>query len=128
MFAQMLSCKLGDSPLQYLGVPLLHSKLRKEDVQPIVEFFLKQAAGWRGKLLNNAAKLELVRSVLASIPLYLLSVIKFSKWAISPINSQMDHSLLDNYEGNHKYHLANCGLVTQKKEYRVIYGSPSRSS
>jgi hypothetical protein len=29
----------------------------------------------------------------------------------------MAHCLWDNYEGHHKYHLANWGLVTRKKEY-----------
>jgi hypothetical protein len=41
----------------------------------------------------------------------------FPKWAITLINSQMAQGLWDNYEGHHKYHLANWGLVTQKKEY-----------
>jgi hypothetical protein len=72
---------------------------------------------WRCRLLNHAAKLELVRSVLASIPLYLVSVIKFPKWAITLINSQMAHCLWDNYECHYRYHLANWGLVSQKKEY-----------
>jgi hypothetical protein len=58
-------------------------------MQPIVDKIMKKAEGWRGKLFNHAAKLELVRSVLASITLYLVSVIKFPKWAISPINYQM---------------------------------------
>jgi hypothetical protein len=108
LFAQALSCKLDDFPLQYFGVPLHHSKLRKEDIQPVVDKILKKATGWRGKLLNHAAKLELVRSVVASwYSLYLLSVIKFPKWAITLINSQMVHCLWDNYEGHHKYHLAN---------------------
>jgi hypothetical protein len=118
LFAQALSCKLGEFPLQYLGVPLHHSKLRKEDIQPIVDKILKKAVGCRGKLLNHAAKLEMVRSVLASIPSYLLSVIKFPKWAIALINSQMAHCLWDNYEGHQKYHLTNWGLVTQKKKSR----------
>ena len=116
-FAQTLCCRLGNFPIKYLGVPLHHSKLRKEDLQPIVDSLLKRAAGWRGKLLSHAARLELVRSVLASIPLYLLSVIKFPKWAIKLINSQMAHCLWDNYEGHFKYHLANWALVSQKKEY-----------
>jgi hypothetical protein len=93
--------------MQFLGVSLHHSKLRREDIQPVVDKILRKAAGWREKLLNRVAKLELVRSVLASIPLYLLSVIKFPKWAITLINSQMAHCLWDNYEGHHKYHLAN---------------------
>jgi hypothetical protein len=89
----VLCCKLGKFPLKYLGVPLHYTNLRKEDIQPIVDKLLKKASGWRGRLLNHAAKLELVRSVLANIPLYLLSVIKFSKWAITLINSQMAHCL-----------------------------------
>ena len=67
--------------------------------------------------MSHAAKLELVRSVLASIPTYLLSVIKFPKWAISLINSQLAHCLWDNYEGHHKYHLASWSLVAQKREF-----------
>jgi hypothetical protein len=115
--SQTLSCGLGKFPLKYLGVPLHYKKLRKEDLQPVVDKILKKAGGWRGRLLNHAAKLELVRSVLASIPLYLLSVIKFPKWAITLINSHMAHCLWDNYEGHHKYHLANWGLISQKKEF-----------
>jgi hypothetical protein len=57
--------------------------------------------------------------MLASI-LYFLGVIKFPKWVITLFNSQMAHCLSDNYEGHHKYHLANRGLVTQKKEYRGL--------
>jgi hypothetical protein len=79
VIAQSLSCKMGDFPLQYIGVPLHHSKLKKEDIQHVVDKILKRDAGWRGKLLNHVAKLQLVRSVLASIPIYLLSVIKFTK-------------------------------------------------
>jgi hypothetical protein len=66
--------------MQYLGVPVHHSKLKRDDIQHVVDKILKRAAGWRGKLINDAAKLELVRSVMASIPIYLLSVIKFPKW------------------------------------------------
>jgi hypothetical protein len=124
LVSQSLCCKLGQLPLKYLRVPLYYTKLRKEDVQPIVDKLLKKAAGWRGRLLNHAARLELVRSVLASIPLYLLSVIKFPKWAITLINSQMAHCLWEDYEGHYRYRLANWGLVTQKKEYGGL-GLPS---
>jgi hypothetical protein len=55
--------------------------------------YSKRAVEWRGKLLSHAAGLELVRSTLASIPLYLLNVIKFPKWAIKLINSHMAHCL-----------------------------------
>ena len=47
-FAQTLSCKIGKFPLKYLGVPLHYAKLRKEDLQPLVDKILNQAGGWRG--------------------------------------------------------------------------------
>ena len=43
LVAEALSCKLGKFPLKYLGVPLHHSKLRKENLQPLVDKILKQA-------------------------------------------------------------------------------------
>jgi hypothetical protein len=98
-------------------VALHHSKLKKEDLQPVIDQVLKRAAGWRGKLLSYGARLTLIKSCPASIPIYLLSVIKFPAWAIEAMNSHMAHCLWDNYDGHKKYHLANWGLVTLKKEY-----------
>jgi hypothetical protein len=68
----------------------------------------------------------LVKACLASIPNYLLSVMKFPKWAISLINSQMAHVLWDDYDGHRKYHLANWGLVSQKIEFGG-FGIPNLS-
>jgi hypothetical protein len=43
---------------------------------------------------------------LASIPVYLMSVIKFPKWVIEAINTQMAFFWSDQ-ENKHKYHLSN---------------------
>ena len=82
-FVEVIQCVLGDFPIKYLGIPLHFSKLRREDLQPLVDSLLKRLAGWRGKLLSSAAKRELVQSCLASIPVYLLTFFKFPKWALS---------------------------------------------
>ena len=76
---------------KYLGVPLHHSKLSREDIQPLVDKILKRIAGWRGKLLSLAARDLLIKTCLASIPVYLLSFIKFPKWAIKILNTQMSN-------------------------------------
>jgi hypothetical protein len=117
LFSQTLSCKLGKFPMNYLGAPLHYKKLRKEDLQPVVDKVIKKGGGWRGKLLSYKAKIILIKACLASIPNYLMSVIKFPKWAITLINSQMAHVLWDDYEGHRKYHLANWGMVSQKIEF-----------
>lgn len=66
--------------------------------------------------MSYAGRLTLLKACLASIPIYLLSIIKFPKWAIELINSQMAHFFWENNETKHKYHLANWQLVAQKKE------------
>jgi hypothetical protein len=111
-FAQIFCCKKSEFPIKYLGVPLHFTKLRKEDLQPVIDKIIKRIAGWRGRLLSYAGRLTLLKACLANIPIYLLSVIKFSRWAIDMINSQMGHFLWNDNVDHHKYHLANWQLVS----------------
>jgi hypothetical protein len=80
--ASIFSCPIGSFPIKYLGVPLHYDNLTREDLQPLVDKLLSRIAGWRGKLLSLAARTLLIRTCLASIPIYLFSFIKFPKWAI----------------------------------------------
>ena len=78
---------------------------------------IKRIAGWKGRLLSYGGRLTLLNSCLASIPIYLMSIIKFPKWDIKLFNSRMSHFFWDNTEEKHKYHLANWHLVSHKKEF-----------
>jgi hypothetical protein len=122
--AHILGCPVGAFPIKYLGVPLHYEKLRRGDIQPLVDKILKRGASWRGKLLSQAAKVTLIQSCLASIPVYLLSFIKFPKWAIKTLNAHFANCLWSDSEGNHKYHLANWESVSMLKEFGGL-GIPS---
>ena len=116
-FVRLFCCNLGNFPIKYLGVPLHYTNLKREDIQPVVDKLIKRIAGWRGKLLSPVGKLTLLKSCLASIPIYLLSVIKFPKWAIENINSQMANFLWNDAENKSKYHLSNWQSLAQKKDF-----------
>jgi hypothetical protein len=115
--ANILECTIGEFPIKYLGIPLHYDKLRRADLQPLIDKILKRIAGWRGKLLSYAARLLLIRTCLASIPVYLFSFLKFPKWALDLINSQMANCLWNDFEGHRKLHLANWGLICRRKEF-----------
>ena len=117
LFANIFGCVVGNFPIKYLGIPLHYDKLRREDLQPLIDKILKRIAGWRGKLLSYAGRLVLIKTFLASIPTYLLSFFKFPKWAIDLINTQMANCLWNDFEGHRKIHLANWQLVCMKKEF-----------
>jgi hypothetical protein len=42
--ARIFSCPIGDFPIKYLGVPRHHDKLRREDIQPLVDKIIKRIA------------------------------------------------------------------------------------
>ena len=63
-------------PVKYLGLPLTLGRLRMAHLQYIIDRAKGKVAGWQGRLVNVAGRRELVRSVLSSLPVYLMTVIK----------------------------------------------------
>ncbi|WVZ97911.1 hypothetical protein U9M48_043413 [Paspalum notatum var. saurae] len=116
----IMGCLVGEFPLKYLGLPLHCGKLSRDDVQPLVNKIMNRIAGWRGKLLSHARRVTLIKSCLSSIPVYLLSFIKFPKWAIRCLNSHMSNFLWNDSEGRGKYHLANWESVTMCKDFEGL--------
>jgi len=90
-FAKVFCRKKSDFPMKYLGVSLHFSKLRREDLQPVVDKIVKRIVGWKGRLLSYAGRLTLLKSRLVNIPIYLLSIIKFPRWVIDMLNTHMGH-------------------------------------
>lgn len=116
-FIDIFQCVVGEFPIKYLGVPLHFDKLSRENLQFLIDKILARIAGWRGKLLSYLGKITLIKSCLASIPLYLLSFFKFPKWALKLINSHMANCLWSDSEGAHKLHLANWPSICMKKKF-----------
>ena len=89
-------CKLGTFPFKYMGIPLHYAKLRRKDIQSVIDKIVKRIAGWKGKLLSYGGRLTLLKACLSSIPVYTMYVIKFPKWALQATNSQMPHFFWNN--------------------------------
>jgi hypothetical protein len=88
-YSRIFCCKLGEFSFKYLGVPLHYDKLRKEDIKSLVDKIIKRITGWNDRLLSYEARLALLRACVASILIYLMSMIKFPKWAIEAITYQI---------------------------------------
>jgi hypothetical protein len=116
-FLDIFGCVMGSFPIKYFGIHLHYDKLRREDIQPLIDALLGRMTGWRGKLLSSAAKRELIRSILSSIPIYMLRFFKFPKWALKLINTQLANCLWNDEEGNNKIHLANWPSVSMRKVF-----------
>jgi len=73
-------------PLIYLGLPLTLGRLKVAHVQSFVDKSRAKLAGWQGRLLNQAGRRELTRSVLSAMPIYLLTSLRPPKQMLQDID------------------------------------------
>ena len=69
-----------------MGLPLHIRKLRKIEVQPLVDKIGARLPGWKGKFLSSAGRETLVKTVLSSLPIYHLTVFQAQKWLLKKID------------------------------------------
>jgi hypothetical protein len=85
--SHLFYCLVGSLPFKYFRIPIHFERLRREDIQPLIDKLITRIAGWRDRLMAYSSRLTLIKSCLASVPVYLMSFIKFPKWAIRLIDS-----------------------------------------
>ncbi|GLT59035.1 hypothetical protein SLA2020_318790 [Shorea laevis] len=68
-------CRRLPAKAKYLGVPLLLNKHKKSSFLIIKDRIMAKISGWRSKLLSQAARTTLLKSVANAIPSYLMSLI-----------------------------------------------------
>ncbi|WVZ88969.1 hypothetical protein U9M48_035436 [Paspalum notatum var. saurae] len=92
-------------PITYLGMPLSVGRLRLVHLEPIKDKAVAKLSGWQCKLLSPGGRRVLVRSVLSSLPVYLLTVMKPPKAFIKDFDKIRRRFL---WAGNQQLHGGKC--------------------
>jgi hypothetical protein len=74
--ADILSCRIGVLPMSYLGMPLGASYKAVGVWNPIIEKIERRLAGWQKLYLSKCGRLTLLKSTLASLPTYFMSLFR----------------------------------------------------
>jgi len=78
--------KICNFPGKYLGLPLHVRKLRKIDVQPLIDKIGARIPGWKGRFLSSAGRETLVKTVLSAQHVYHMMAFPEMKWLIKLID------------------------------------------
>lgn len=74
-------------PFRYLGNVLYKGRKRRSHFQHLLDKFNARLAGWQGHLLSPGGRLILIKHVLSTIPIHVLSVFDPPKAVLSQLES-----------------------------------------
>ncbi|KAL5557445.1 hypothetical protein UlMin_039681 [Ulmus minor] len=72
----------------YLGLPLFRSG-KVKDFYFLVDWLDAKLAGWKAKILSKAKKLVLIKSVVSSLPTYVMQTVKISASICSKLDARI---------------------------------------
>ncbi|KAK3193123.1 hypothetical protein Dsin_024433 [Dipteronia sinensis] len=84
-WAKGFKCKEATLPITYLGWPLGGRPNKVEFWRPVLSRIESRLAPWKKKFINKGGRLVLIKEVLASIPIYYMSVLRIPVGVIKTI-------------------------------------------
>ena len=105
MAQEKMNCVSRKLPIKYLGPPLGASPRLGKTWSPVVDAFKKRLAGWKRKFLSYGGRLALIKSTLASLPIYYLSMFRLSVSVAKVLNSIQARFLWGDTDLKRKVHL-----------------------
>jgi hypothetical protein len=92
--AVVFGCAVGHLPLTYLGLPLGTTKPTIEDISPLVGMVARRLNA-SARFLGYGGRLQLVKSVLSSLPTFFMCSLKIQKTILNMCDRSRLHCLWD---------------------------------
>jgi hypothetical protein len=92
-------------PTTYLGMPITLGRLKLVHLQPVLDRAAAKMVGWQGQMFNLGGRRELVRTVLDSMPTYVMTALKPPKKFYKELDKLRKRFL---WAGNQQLHGGKC--------------------
>ncbi|XP_012848325.1 PREDICTED: uncharacterized protein LOC105968242 [Erythranthe guttata] len=111
----ILGIKTKDFPIIYLGVPVSVGRNKAVDYEFLVSKIRMKLEGWKTRLLSFGGKITLIKSVLASVPVYTLACSYVPKSVLNRIEQLMAMFLWSS-RGAARFHWVKWGKICKPVE------------
>jgi hypothetical protein len=75
-------CPITSFLVKYLGLPLSMCKLPKSTLLTLVDQMVDRLPAWKSRLMHRSGRLSLIKSTLATIPVYTTMSQELSTWLL----------------------------------------------
>jgi hypothetical protein len=86
IIAPAIECPIRPLPCTYLGLPLSLKKLRKEDLQLVLDRLARKLAFWKAKLMSKDGRVAYVQAVMTASVIYHLLALDVDPWFIKAVD------------------------------------------
>uniref|UniRef100_A0A2N9IIB3 Reverse transcriptase domain-containing protein n=1 Tax=Fagus sylvatica TaxID=28930 RepID=A0A2N9IIB3_FAGSY len=114
---QLLNLKKSSPTTKHLGLPLELNRAKSSSFQDLIEKIQNRVAGWKTKLLSQAARTTLIANVAASIPSYTMSSLLLPKTICNKIDSTLRGFWWGSSPGKNHMCLKSWKSICQPKSY-----------
>ena len=111
-----LGCRVGALPTVYLGLPLGANHKATTMWDGVEERMRRRLALWKRQYLSKGGRITLMKSTLASIPIYQLSLFRMPKLVAKRLEKLQRDFLWGGGSLERKIHLINWEVVCNQKE------------
>jgi hypothetical protein len=84
--ATAFDCHIRELPCTYLGLPLPTKKLRKADLQLVLDKLARKLAYWKARLLTKDGRVAYVQAVMTAFVIYQLLALDVDPWFIDAVD------------------------------------------
>jgi hypothetical protein len=105
LLADILGCGIDSLPVKYLGLPLGASYNAKHIWDDVIEKVDYRLANWKRRYLSKGERVTLIKSTLANLPTYLLSLFPISVSVAKHIEKLQSNFLRGGLGEEFKFHL-----------------------
>ena len=113
----ILTFEKGQLPIRYLGIPLITTKLKKQDCESLVNNICSRVNSWKSRFLSYAGRAQLIVSVLTGVQNYWSGMFILPKSVLKDVNRILSRFLwIGNIDKSHGAKIAWSKVCRPKKE------------
>ncbi|KAF8733041.1 hypothetical protein HU200_015400 [Digitaria exilis] len=86
LIGRILPVPIKAFPITYLGLPLSATRLRKADLQPMIDKVAAAVPTWKAALMNKAGRLTTIKSVMCAKNVHVMISLKIPDWVMHEID------------------------------------------